>query len=235
MTAHARTAVAVRHVGFENLGILGPILRERGFTVTYLDAGIDDIAVDALRSPDLLVVLGGPISANDTGLFPVLADEIAGIAARLGDDRPTLGVCLGAQLMARAAGETVMSSGAVEIGYAPVDLTEDGRMSVLAPLEGVPVLHWHGETFTLPAGAVNLASTPIATNQAFALGVTALGLQFHLEADPDQLERWLIGHSHELTANGIDIERLRADASEHGPRLLRAAEEVFSRWLDAVA
>jgi GMP synthase (glutamine-hydrolysing) len=224
----AATALALRHLDFEDLGILQPILQQHGYQIEYLDAGIDSFTATDLLAPELLIVLGGPISANDAHLFPFLEVEREGIAQRFLDDRPTLGICLGAQLMALAGGGRVTASPAVEIGYAPLHVEP---ASVLASLESVPVLHWHGETYTLPAGACTLASTPLVPQQAFAIGARQLGLQFHLEADSRRIERWLIGHSHELAAHAIDLDRLRSDAHEHGARLEAAASEVLAAWL----
>lgn len=228
-------AIAVRHVHFEDLGLLAPLLEERGYEVRYLDAGDEPIAPDALRDADLVVVLGGPISANDVDTYPFVAGELAAIRARLDEGSPTLGICLGAQLIARALGAEVRPASAAEIGYAPVELTAAGRDSVLAPLAGIPVLHWHGEEVALPDGAVSLASTAVTEHQAYALGDTVLGIQFHLEADHTRLERWLVGHSYELFIRGIDPRDLRAAAAEHGPTLAAAAGETMSRWLDGVA
>ncbi|KAB1655369.1 glutamine amidotransferase [Pseudoclavibacter chungangensis] len=229
MTRHA---LAVRHVAFEDLGILGPVLAEHGFEVELLDAGIDRITAERLREPELVVVLGGPIGVSDTAAYPFLAAERSGLATRMQAGHPTLGVCLGAQLMASALGATVESTGRTEIGYAPLTLTAEGRHSVLAPLDGVPVLHWHGDQFAIPAGARRLAETPGFPNQAFALGDALLGLQFHLEGDHTQIERWLIGHAHELASAGIDPVAVREDAARHGPRLADAARLVFDAWID---
>lgn len=227
-------AIAVRHVAFEDLGLLEPLLADRGYEVRYLDAADATIAPEALRDADLAVVLGGPISANDVDTYPFVADELAAVRARLDAGSPILGICLGAQLIARALGAEVRPASAAEIGYAPVDLTAAGRDSVLAPLAGIPVLHWHGEEVTLPQGAVSLASTAVTEHQAFALGDAVLGLQFHVEADVRRLERWLVGHASELVARGIDPRDLRAAAAEHGATLAVAARESLSRWLDGL-
>ena len=226
--------VAIRHVAFEDLGLLGPLLEERGYRTRYLDAGVDAITPEELLRPDLLVVLGGPIGVYETAAYPFLAAEKQAISARLGAVLPTLGVCLGAQLIADVLGAEVTATGRKEIGYAPLTLTAAGRTSLLAPLDGVPVLHWHGDQFAIPAGALRLASTPGFPNQAFSLGPGVLGLQFHLEADHSQLERWLIGHAHELATAGIDPAGIRADAAKHGPFLAAAATQVLTSWLDEV-
>ncbi len=228
------TALAVRHLAFEDLGLLAPLLIGRGYQLSYLDVGIDPSTTDALLEPDLLVVLGGPIGVYETEAYPFLVAEREGIAARLQAERATLGICLGAQLMAAALGAAVTPTGRKEIGYAPLQLTDTGRSSVLAALDGVPVLHWHGDEFAIPTGADRLAETPGFPHQAFALGTHALGLQFHLEADHTRIERWLIGHANELAAADVDPRRLRSDAGIVGPQLARLAPGVVSAWLQVV-
>jgi hypothetical protein len=120
----------------------------------------------------LLIVLGGPIGAYETDTYPFLAAEIALLERRLMHDRPTLGICLGSQLMAKALGARVFPGPLKEIGWGRIDLTEAGAGSSLASLgsEDSEVLHWHGDTFDLPAGAVRLACNANYENQAFAFG-----------------------------------------------------------------
>lgn len=224
-----RTAVAVQHVLFEDLGILKPLLAEHRYRIHTLDATCDDIAVAA--GADLVIVLGGPIGVRQASDYPFLDQELAMLATRLAAGLPTLGICLGAQLMAHALGAQVYAGPDTEIGFAPVTLSQPGRDSVLASLADVPVLHWHGDTFDLPEGTQSLAATPGFPNQAFAVGANALALQFHLETDLNHLERWLVGHSGELSDHGISVTALRAQAREVGPRLHAAATTVFDEWL----
>ncbi|MHA7133099.1 glutamine amidotransferase [Oerskovia turbata] len=227
-----RRALAVRHVPFEDLGLAAGVLEAHGYEVSYLDTPLaPPLAPEALLSPDLVVVLGGPVGVGDTDRYPFLAAERTAIGARLRARRPTLGICLGAQLMAHALGAEVAATGRHEIGYAPLTLTDAGRESVLASLDGVPVLHWHGDQFTIPPGAARLAETPGFPRQAFSYGSHALGLQFHLEADHTRIEAWLVGHAHELAAAGIDPRRVRADAARHGPTLADAATRVLDAWV----
>jgi len=227
-----KTVIALRHVHFEDLGIFEPLLKERGYAIRYIDATIDDLgAVDAV-APDLMVVLGGPIGAFDDGFHPFLKQELALVRQRLDSGRPLLGICLGAQLMARALGAKVYPLGVKEIGFSPLDLTEQGRQSPLALLGDVPVLHWHGDQFDIPAGAAHLASTPVGPNQAFSVGDAVLGLQFHLEADMTRIEQWLVGHVCELARAGVSRNALRHHAHEIGPRLEAVARQVLEAWLD---
>ena len=230
----ALSAVVIRHVAFEDLGNFAPVLRRRGLRIRYVEAGHADLGnLDAL-APDLLVVLGGPIEAYDDGAYPFLADEVRLLQARLRRKRPVLGVCLGAQLLARALGARVYPGPAKEIGWAPIELTKAGMRSPLKHLaaDRTSVLHWHGDTFELPAGAVHLASTAVCTHQAFALGKHALGLQFHPEA-PGNIESWLIGHTHEIAATpGVTVEDLRAQTVRCAPALQTQGPAFLEAWLD---
>ncbi len=231
-----RTAVAIRHVAFEDLGLLAPLLAEAGFTTTYREAGVDELA-DGDRA-DLLVVLGGPIGAYDDGIYPFLKDELRVLERRLQAGRPTLGICLGAQLMARALGSRVFPGRAREIGWAPLRLTGAGRESCLRHLapEHCSVLHWHGDTFDLPTGARHLAATEITPHQAFSWGDGgALALQFHAEVEPAALERWLIGHAGEIAATaGVDVPTLRAATARNGAAARRHGRACLAAWLDTV-
>ncbi|WP_448189497.1 glutamine amidotransferase [Azospirillum sp. sgz301742] len=227
-----RSALVIRHVHFEDLGAFAAPIEEQGFRITYLEAGVDDLkAVDPL-APDLLAVLGGPIGAYEEDRYPFVADEVAILERRLAAGKPTLGVCLGAQMMARALGARVYPGPAKEIGWKPVTLTADGAAGPLKHLDGVPVLHWHGDTFDLPAGATLLASTDICRNQAFAVGRHALAFQFHPEASPVGFERWLIGHALEIAVAGLSVTELREGAARFGHDTAAAGRRCLADWLE---
>ena len=228
---NVRRAVAIRHVAFEDLGTLGDLLAARGFDVRYVEAGCDDFST--IGEPDLLVVLGGPIGAYEDDAYPFLATETALVERRLRAGKPIIGICLGAQIMARALGARVYPSGMKEIGWAPVALTEAGRDSCLGALAETKVLHWHGDTFDLPAGASLLASSSLVKHQAFSWGPRALGLQFHIEVKGGELERWLIGHAAELAATkSVTVTGLRADTQRLAPALERDGTQCLARFLD---
>lgn len=227
-----KNCLALRHVRFENAGLLQPILQQRGSPLRYLEAGVDEIDRAAIVEADLLVVLGGPIGVYEEETYPFLAAEAAAVKARLTQNRPTLGICLGAQLMAKALGATVAPGPAKEIGWAPLELTEAGQASPLRHIEKLHVLHWHGDNFALPPACSNLARTASCPHQAFSRGENLLGLQFHLEADPREIEAWLIGHAVELAAAGRDPRVIRSDTSRYGRELEAAATRALTEWLD---
>jgi GMP synthase (glutamine-hydrolysing) len=227
-----KTCLALRHVAFEDLGTLAPILRHRGFETRYLDVGVESLEHAEVEGTDLLVVLGGPIGVYEEGAYPFLVNESALIARRLRLLRPTLGLCLGAQLMAKALGSNVTPGPAKEIGWAPVELEPAGRTSPLRHLEGVHVLHWHGDNFDLPPACENLASTIHCPFQAFRKGPNLLGIQFHIEADPRRIETWLIGHAVELGKAKIDPSAIRQDTVRYGRTLQQTGGRVFNEWLD---
>jgi GMP synthase (glutamine-hydrolysing) len=227
-----RTALVLRHVLFEDLGTFGPVLNEAGYAIRYVAVGDPGFPGQDPIEPDLLVILGGPIGVYEDAIYPFLKAERAFIMKRLETKSPTLGICLGAQLIAASLGAPVFSAGVKEIGFAPVDLTDAGRASPLRHLDGVPVLHWHGDTYALPEGATNLASTSLVQQQAFSIGETILGIQFHPEAETGPgFERWLVGHAAELAGAGIDVPGLRQDAARYGKNLALAAGALLEEWL----
>ena len=228
-----RSAVALRHVAFEDLGLLAPIMEREGWNVSFCEAAVDDLSHRSIRNADLMIVLGGPIGVYETDDYPFLTSELALLEHRLSRDLPTLGICLGSQLMAKALGSRVFKGPVKEIGWGSIDLTDEGGSSCLKPLESedAVMLHWHGDTFDLPQGATRLASNANYENQAFAYGRNALALQFHLEADPRQLEEWYVGHTVELAAAKASIADLRAAAQQHKDGLAQRADHIFSVWL----
>ncbi|MDE2227749.1 MAG: glutamine amidotransferase [Alphaproteobacteria bacterium] len=230
------TAIAIRHVACEDLDAFGPALAARGYKASYREAPTDDLAAGELADCDLLVVLGGPIGAYEDDRYPFLKPELALIERRLKAGKPVLGICLGAQLMARSLGAKVYAAGFKEIGWAGISLSAGGRASPLAKLAaGTRVLHWHGDTFDLPSGAAHLASTLRTPNQAFAVGRYGLALQFHLEVSAPGLERWLVGHAVEINATPrVTVPRLRADAAKFAAELVPQGRAVLDAWLDGL-
>ncbi|MBF7682106.1 glutamine amidotransferase [Acinetobacter sp. B5B] len=225
-----QTIYAIKHVAFEDLGSLEDIFYEHGYRIRYFDAGVDALDT-ALNHEGLTVILGGPIGVNDSPSYPFLQHELALLKLRLIHNKPTLGICLGAQLMAKALGASVYSGQHKEIGWSPLQLHAPNNL--LSPLANTPVLHWHGDTFDLPVRAQLLASSELYPHQAFQVG-QSLALQFHLEIDTDYIEQWLIGHHHELQHHHIDIQRIREDSEKYGQMLKIAAKKVITQYLQQI-
>ena len=225
-------AVALRHVAYEDLGLLEPWLVWRGWRVRYIDLGLDELCGWDALAPDLLVVLGGPLGAEDDDDFPFLAEEVRCIRARLDAQRPTLGICLGAQLMARALGARVRPMGTKELGYFSLELTPAAVGTPIARIGAQPVLQWHGDVFDLPDGVQSLARTPLCPNQAFMVEDHAMAWQFHLEVAPSRLERWLISNIDEIRACGLRPDELRRQARAQEAGLQQAAAAVMQAWFE---
>lgn len=175
----------LQHVPFEGLGSIATWAEEGRHRVSatrlYLGEPLPDPA-----SLDLLVVLGGPMSVHDQHLHPWLREEKRFLEAAMRRSLPTLGICLGAQLLATVLGSRVYGNRHREIGWFPIEKTEAAGTSRYFSTfpASLPVFHWHGETFDLPAGAVHLARGAACEHQAFSYGDSLLALQFHLETTP---------------------------------------------------
>ncbi len=233
-----KTVNVIRHLAFEDLASFTTLFQAKNININYIEAGYDDLSqIDAL-SDELLIVLGGPISVNDGEIFPFLTLEIAMLKRRIAADKPTLGICLGAQLIARALGARVYPGGVKEIGWQKLKLTKEGEQSALRYLSGehCSMLHWHGETFNLPDGAVLLASTDNCVNQAFSYRNNILALQFHPEVTQRDMEKWFIGHIGEIMqTEGVSVEQLRRDTHQYANRLEVQGELFFNSWFNKVS
>ena len=223
------TIYAIQHLSFEDLGSLEDLFYQLGFRVRYFEAGVDDLT-QAMQHTGLTIILGGPIGVYETEDYPFLQKEIDLLKVRLKNNLPTLGICLGAQLIAHALGAKVYAGAVKEIGWSPLTLSNQTN-HLLAPLEDSPVLHWHGDTFDLPKNAVLLASSALYPNQAFSIGSHILALQFHIEVATESLEKWLIGHTCELRNANIDIPALRLDNEKFAPTLENQASQIITQWM----
>jgi GMP synthase (glutamine-hydrolysing) len=183
----------LQHVPFEGPAAIADWAAARGVSMTIAHLYRGD-PLPGLPAFDILTVMGGPMSANDEAAFAWLAPEIGLVRDAIDAKMTVLGVCLGAQIIAKALGAKVYAGSHKEIGWFPVQRTETAH----ALFEGLPAeftpFHWHGETFDLPANAERLAKTPVTANQAFAVGMKVLGLQFHMEATKESVNT-LIGNA----------------------------------------
>jgi GMP synthase (glutamine-hydrolysing) len=196
-----------QHVPYEPLGTLDPKLRGSGFRIRYVNFGRDPHLRPTLEGYDGLVILGGPMNVDQLDRHPHLATEMELVLEAIDRQIPVLGICLGAQLIAKALGAAVRAGTKKEIGWHDVVLTDEGRSDpLLGHLGGeTRLFQWHGDVFDLPGGAVHY-------------GTNVYGFQFHLEADEPLIERWL-----RVPAHRDDIERLAAEV--HPDEIRRETRE----------
>jgi GMP synthase-like glutamine amidotransferase len=224
-------ALVIQHVAMEGPARIADLARARGLIVEVREVFAGDAVPARVAVTEALIVMGGGMGVADRGdsRYPFLNAEIALIESALRDGRPVLGICLGAQLLAFAAGAPVYSNvrrdrdgrevGVPEVGWGPVTFLDREREPALAGLTAEElVLHWHGDTFDLPRGAVQLASTPLCGQQAFRLGSQTFGLQFHVEVDAETARRWAVE----------DAAFVRSARGPDGPALVIAEGDRFA-------
>lgn len=226
--------IVLRHTQAEGLGLLANALRDLGVHNRYLDVPRGDALPKDVRSVGGVIVLGGPMGAYESDQHGFLKTETAFIEKAIEAGRPVLGVCLGAQLIAQVLGARVYPGERREVGWAPVELTEDGKDDPLfAGLgDAFTVFHLHGDTYELPPDAVNLARSPLYEQQAFRWGDTVYGFQFHLEFTEPMVARLLTEpQSQRFVADaGVDPQRLLAETPQRVAGLADVAPEVFRRY-----
>lgn len=229
--------LVLQHVAHELLGTLNPLLKAAGFRLRYVNFARHPDAQPSLDGYHGLIVLGGPMSVNDTDRLPHLITEIKLIEAALRKNLPVLGICLGAQLIAKTLGAAVYPNQEKEIGWYDVSPTNDAESDPLLAVfkRTEKVFQWHGETFDIPKSSLHLAFSSLCAHQAFRYGANAYGLQFHLEVDEPMIHRWLrIGENKkEITALGgkIDLERIDRETPDHIERLRQLSERVFDAFI----
>ena len=177
----------LQHVPFEGLGSIESWLVNAGYTISNTRF-FDPTELPDAEEIDLLVIMGGPMSVNDEQEYPWLVDEKRFIKGVIQAGKPVLGICLGAQLIANSMGGSVFPNSVKEIGWFPIQSVRSEMASVFRFPEETEVFHWHGETFSLPDGAIRIAKSLVCQNQAFQLGTHVIGLQFHLETTPDSAQ-----------------------------------------------
>lgn len=230
-----RKVLVVQHVPHEPLGTLDRLLRARKIRIRFVNFARDPNHQPDLQGYDAVIVLGGPQNLDEQDRYPHLRTEMKLLETALRNHLPILGICLGAQLLAHTLGAEVKRNRQRELGWYDVKLTAEGlKDPALRHLgEMTPIFHWHGDTFEIPQGAVPLAQSELCQNQAFRYGNHAYGLQFHLEAEPQIIERWLTLHADELKqVRGPEAETLiRQQTAESSARMRMLGDAVFGQML----
>jgi GMP synthase (glutamine-hydrolysing) len=234
-TQIVKKILVIVHQPSSDPGLIGKILTKNGYELDIRVPSQQDELPPTMDSHSAVVIFGGPMSANDSESLPFIRTELDWIPTALESGKPFLGICLGAQLLARVLGATVAPhpEGKVEIGYFPVLPTLAGNEYFERPLH---VYHWHREGFELPKGAVKLAEGEIFTNQAFRYGKSAIALQFHPEMTQKILKRWTTEGVHMLTLTGAQSRDEQIEKhSLYATAMKNWLEGFLYRWLGDVA
>lgn len=230
------TILVIQHVESEGLGIMDKEIERLGFSPyhvrIYKNAKVPHKAPAQAKG---VIILGGPMGVYEDAVYPFIKDELRLIESALKGDLPVLGVCLGSQLLAKAAGARVYKGRTKEIGWHPVRLTGEGSSDALflGMPEEINVFQWHGDTFDVPDNAVNLATSKLFENQAIRVGKNAYGLQFHLEVTGRMIADWIRVNSAELKPlkGTIDPEAILKETPKEIPGLQRHGRVVVARFL----
>jgi len=229
-TDGGRPWIVVQHTATEGPGLLTGVMDEAGVSVRVVRLDLGDL-LPAPADTAGVVVMGGPMGVHDTVDHPWLTSERRWLATAVDAGIPVLGVCLGSQLLAAALGADVTTGAVPEIGVGHAVLDAEGRADPVLGPEGdrLPVVHWHGDTFAIPDGAVRLASSDRYENQAFRYGDRVYGLQFHLEVDDEIAAGWAPDLPPGITLDGPERREVEATGRRVFGRFLALGAAVSLR------
>ncbi|MFQ5682452.1 MAG: gamma-glutamyl-gamma-aminobutyrate hydrolase family protein [Candidatus Binatia bacterium] len=232
-----RKLLVCQHVAHELLGTLNPLCKSFGFRIRYVNFGRHPDAQPSLGGHHGLILLGGPMNANQIDQYPHLTTELGLIEQALDKKIPVLGICLGAQLIARVLGAKVTPNHEEEIGWYNILPTEEGRRDpLLAHFRNVErIFQCHGDTFEIPNGTVHLAVSPTCSNQAFRLRTNVYGFQFHLEVDEPMINRWFKNPVHrkqiEMSRGKFDPQTIMRQTPLYIERLRWLSNRTFGEFI----
>lgn len=227
-----KTALIIRHVPYEGVAGFREPIEAAGYQVDRIDVTDPEFSRLDLRHHDLLIMMGGPMGIYEQDRHPWIACQMRRLALRLEAGMPTLGVCFGAQMIAAALGAEVFAGPVKEVGFHPVRVHDHALGSPLRHLVDVPILHWHGDTFTLPDDVELLASSHVYEHQAFRRGRNLLAVQFHAEMGLDErFNAWIEQWPESVVEAGGDEASLRQAHDALGPSAVAAGRAMIAEWL----
>jgi len=230
-------ALVVYHHNEKDLGSFKNVLEQRGFDIDYIYGADDKMAEHDPLTHDLAIVMGGSMGVYESDQYPYLLNEISYLRKRLDSDLPTLGICLGGQLMAKSlGGDVYKGTNDKETGWRDIHVTPEGEKSAVCHLDAshTKMTQGHQDTFDLPTNCVLLASSGQYKNQAFSYGKKALGLQFHPEMNEDLIWAWLNEKDDFLTTSDMSKEQISDDTKLYIETLIQQTAKFFNAWLDDV-
>jgi len=225
--------LVLQHLDIEPPALLADCLMKAGNIIESVRIDRKEAIPDTLKDYAGLIVMGGPMSAKDNLSF--IQEEINLLRQAIAQDLPVLGICLGAQLLAKAAGAQIFPSPERELGWYRLLPTPDGESDPLfftLPAKGLDVFQWHGETFSLPSDAKLLASCPKVPHQAFRLGSCQYGLQFHVEVDEAIIRTWIDAGESEREHLGENGARdILLEIPQHLSSMQLFCNSMCTQWL----
>ena len=230
--------LVLQHVESEGLGIIDGAVKRKGFVADFIRVFKGERIPRNIQRYAGLIVLGGPMGVYEEEIYPFIKDEIALIKSAVKEEIPVLGICLGSQMLAKAAGADVYKGKKKEIGWYDVRLTDEGKRDRL--FIGLPdrfiVFQWHGDTFDIPENSKCLASSELFPHQIIKVGKNAYGLQFHLEVTEKMAREWIDVNDKELLSvkSYIDPKQILKDTSAYIETVHRYGEVVFNRFLNLI-
>ena len=226
---------AIQHIGYEDLGSFETVFENRGFEVKYFCSRNVDYKGLFANDPELIVVLGGPMSVNDSDKYQWINRERQFVEDRLECEKPLLGICFGAQMIASALGAEVRKGKqGKEIGWSKITVNAEGKKTPFRHFDGefTHMMHWHGDTFDLPDGAILLASSDMYNKQAYTYGDHVLAMQCHPEVTERKLKLWYSGSEDDVKEVGKTVKELMDHATRYNATLTNQAHKFLNEWLD---
>jgi len=229
-------ALALKHISLEGPAMLGEFLKSRVWQIR--EVNLDKGELPDNGSYDLVIVLGGPMGVYEEQKYPFLKFETDYIKDLIKKDVPIVGICLGAQLIAKALGARVARNKSVEIGWYKIFLTEEGLIDKI--FHDIPekfdVFHWHGDTFELPESAALLASSELCKNQVVRFKNNVYGFQCHFELDDASIRNWMVGYEDEINAlkTIIDPAKILSDTNTKFNKYKLISIKIFENLLKAI-
>jgi len=228
------TALIILNSQFVPLGTLEAVLIEKNYSITYLDATQEDIKTISPTDPDLVVVLGGPQSPYEQEKYPYLRDEIEFLKIRIQQDMPTIGIALGAQLIACSQNATVVSGSSkglnIEIGWYNLDVKNE--ILSMYNNKDSKVLIWQNDFYEPPKNSIVLASASSYGCQAFQIGKNCLALQFHAEVTQAIIDVWIEKLPDDLLNASVDENELKLENKKYIDMMMENSEKLWSSWLE---
>ncbi|MDP7141727.1 MAG: glutamine amidotransferase [Alphaproteobacteria bacterium] len=215
---------------------IGDLLEKKGATVNAIHCYHEDFSDFDPYEPDLLISMGGPAGVYQSHLYPFLDEELKFLEKRIEADLPTLGICLGAQLLAKTLGaECFIGTRGFEFGWHDLRVTKQGMLTPIKHFSGAEtsMFHSHSDTFDLPAGATLLASSALYENQIFSYGKNILAMQCHPEMTERQVHNLLVNMAgHSTVIEAFDVKKFKREMTTNYPKLVKQTELFLQDWLE---